>query len=273
MTSWQIYQNRTKVFRQIKKFRNGIYLLIILILLIGVVSILYWLNAVENAARDIPLNQIPSDQFERQVNLFVPPNWLVGFDFAHKEVKYFQTDARIDPADLSILSKNRQIIIDGYLLGPGSTDEVSEIIEIQSYVARNLFKDSLMTNLTKLQVWQLWWFLHQDVVYLHQESSTLFETQIFEEKVAASVLNGTNINGLAVETSGWLSNLGIEVVETGNNPQTVTKSAIINYVDPAEIEYTLKRLEELFQVETKHISDQSSRPYDLQIIVGEDFIE
>jgi LCP family protein required for cell wall assembly len=92
------------------------------------------------------------------------------------------------------------------------------------------------------------------------------------ENATVSVLNATTSAGLASETSEWLKNQGINVVDTGNADEKSDSTVIIDYTGKP---YTVQYLVELLNIQPNSIYsryDPNSQT-DIAILLGTDWAD
>lgn len=90
------------------------------------------------------------------------------------------------------------------------------------------------------------------------------------EKARIAVQNGTSTGGLAEKTAGWLTGLGLTVVEQGNADRAYQYSSLQLY---NAAPYTLRYLAEVMKVPSNRIFNKydPNAAYDIVIVMGEDW--
>jgi polyisoprenyl-teichoic acid--peptidoglycan teichoic acid transferase len=101
-----------------------------------------------------------------------------------------------------------------------------------------------------------------------QDLRTLFQ----EENARVELLNGTGTIGLAAETSTFLLEQGVNVVNAGNADEEASLTTIIDYTGKP---YTTQFLVELLQIQPSRIYSRydPNSQVDIAIILGEDWAE
>lgn len=204
----------------------------------------------------------------KQLNVFINPHYMVGFDFENGELKYFTLDPDIVDS-LQVEAKNMYIILDGYIV---FENPPSDIHELRGTIRNELWGTGLSSNLTRRQLLSLWWRLRKDISFREMPSNALPENSVEQENLNIVVKNGTDISGLAQTASNWVQNMGGYVIEVSNASET-TNRTIIGVYTPKEDSVTVDRLQDVFKdAEVTYVDLDSPSRFDIEIIVGADFI-
>lgn len=97
------------------------------------------------------------------------------------------------------------------------------------------------------------------------------EDEIKEERLKVIIKNGTRVSGLANFVARFVENLGAEVIAVDNAPsQDFSESRILDYASLPRSK-TVKRLEDILQVESKKLKISETQRADVEVIVGKDW--
>ena len=113
--------------------------------------------------------------------------------------------------------------------------------------------------------------LQPDYLRIDQLSLNLFsDKSVLDEGLTVSVLNGSNITGLANQAGRLVKNLGCQLVNTSDADKQVDKSAILYKNKELKNSYTLKRLVKAFEV--KEVRQDSQIEPEIVLLIGKDVI-
>lgn len=188
---------------------------------------------------------------------------------------------------IGALQDHFQIPIDGYvvesqkshLLSLGGEATVGFLWRVLMTNERPEF----MSNLKKVQLAGFFWELskvREDRVYqLELQKANLLglfrDEKIVDENLKVSILNKSQLSGLARQAAPWIENLGSEVLIIGNvseqevcrvmNESCRTEIYAFNITQPSA---TLKRLEEIFDTQAVYKNGSQIMRADIEIKVA-----
>lgn len=187
---------------------------------------------------------------------------------------------------MEVLQDHFQVPIDGYVVKSRKSK-----VKIQKYFQLSTLWELLIlnggenfyTNLKKTQLAIFWWDLskvREDRVYqLELQKANLLEVfrdeKIVDEGLKVSILNKSQLSGLARQAAPWVENLGSEVLIVGNvSEQEVCRvmskdcQTEIRAVDVDKPSATLKRLEEIFDTPAVRENGSQKMRADIEIKVA-----
>ncbi|NTV31195.1 LytR C-terminal domain-containing protein [candidate division WWE3 bacterium] len=268
MESWKQYQKKNK-----SQKKSGHLVLIVIggILLICVFMALRFLYGAVTGPKRLPiLSGFEKAKWDHsyQFNMFVNPNWIIGYDYASGQINYYQLDENPSEDTLALVSKQGKIILDGYLFIDADLEGPEDLGDA---IWHQMWTDTIRTNLTPWQVWRMWWALRGGIGVRALEGAQLPEAAIQSEGLKIAVLNGTSVSGLALEASSWVENLGAKVIDVSNATSQVDKT-IIEVFAPEKSYRTIARIEQVFSTKAVFIPTSEATRYDVKITVGNNFL-
>jgi hypothetical protein len=96
-----------------------------------------------------------------------------------------------------------------------------------------------------------------------------FDPLLIQDHLTAEVVNTTNHANLANHAARLISHLGIPVLSTSNSPNPI-QTCVLNTSSEFQSSATVNQLLDTFHCQLQ-ISNDSSAPSDLQLLLGEDF--
>lgn len=268
MESWKQYQKKNKSTKRTGRMTLIVVSLVVcMLLLVGMRYVFQMLRGPERLPLVAGFEQAKWNT-KYQFNLFVNPNWMLGYDQTTNELKYYRLaeDPSIDSLDL--LSKQNKLNVDGYLIvddGLGSPEDLGNALW------RELWSQEISTNLSRWQYLRMWWNLRGGVDVREIEGMYLPETAVLEESLKIMVLNGTSVSGLATEASGWVENIGAKVIDVGNASSQIDRTTIEVFAEEKNYR-TIQRMEEVFSTKANFIPSSEPKRYDVLITVGNNFL-
>ena len=269
MESWKQYQKKNKDSQRKTQAKWAIALFIALIILWQVARLVVWLLSGGSGIQMTVagFNRLKWES-KQQLNLYINPDLLVGYDLSNKKLTYIKLEQPITPEELSVLSKQTKVIIDGYII---FEHDITDIDALAANVLQDGWRGRLDTNLTRWQILRLWWSLKGGYTAKESPSGRLAETAVEEEGLKITVLNGTDVSGLGNEASAWVLNIGAQVLEVGNAGQEAQHSKIEVLAKRKDLR-TIERLEQIFNTKATFNPNEEPQRFDVKVTIGNDFL-
>lgn len=191
--------------------------------------------------------------------------------------------------------------VDAFVSQPGLEIETDRIKESYLRLLQSLFLGEGVTNLTRWDLWRLWWgirkvrfdkinvldiqetdavrevilpdgseALESDPLCLDRLVNRFFSDQrIRNEDLKVGVFNATGYSGLAKRAARLINNLGGQVVEVGDWPQTEASCLIKGNRQLAKA-FLVKKLSQVFHCQYK-TEEEGESSVDISLILGEDY--
>jgi hypothetical protein len=272
METWRRYQKKNRVETWVSKARLVVVICLILLSIVGLFELGIWFNRIPSSSPMLSgFKDLEGWSSKNQLNLFIGPGWVAGFDRSERTVKNFQFGKDIEISQLNLITKTSKVYLDGYII---TNSELEKIEDLHNFLLKGIFStNNLNTNLKRIDLFKLWWFLRNgDYAKSSQQDVSVPEERIIDENLKVEVLNSTAIPGLAQDQAAWINNLGAEVIELGNVDGDFMQTRIEVFLDQGDYR-TVERLEQIFETKATWQAPTQPRRENIRVILGKNVLQ